>query len=392
MIKKDKLHVLIIPSWYPEFEGDYVGSFFREQSISLEKNNCKVGVIYPELKSLRGFKSLRFFWKYKYELDNNIQTHRILWSNWFVKSRKLQIRAFCFLGVILFDRYVKKNGKPDIIHCHSIFNAGYLGEIIAKRYKIPFIITEHYSGFYYHDTGLKKYYDDVIRITNSANLCLAVSSEFAQYLKQEIPNNINWGTHNNIVSDEFLNSKMQNNISEEFKFICISRLDKIKNVQLQIKAFYHLNREIKNIRLNIVGVGAERKNLENLVKKLNLDKKITFLGKLSRNDTLNILNQSDVLIHTSNFETFGVIFVESLALGIPVITTDCGGSSDIINKNVGITIPKNDYRSLVNGMKYIYFNIDKYSKTQLRDYCINKFSGTVLSKKLINHYCKILDL
>ena len=51
-MKNDKLHILIIPSWYPEFEGDYVGSFFREQAIGISRQNCKVGIIYPELKSL----------------------------------------------------------------------------------------------------------------------------------------------------------------------------------------------------------------------------------------------------------------------------------------------------------------------------------------------------
>ena len=55
-MKNDKLHILIIPSWYPEFEGDYVGSFFREQAIGISRQNCKVGIIYPELKSLRSLK------------------------------------------------------------------------------------------------------------------------------------------------------------------------------------------------------------------------------------------------------------------------------------------------------------------------------------------------
>ena len=47
-----KLHVLIIPSWYPEHKDHYMGSFFREQAIGIYKNGCKVGIIYPELKSL----------------------------------------------------------------------------------------------------------------------------------------------------------------------------------------------------------------------------------------------------------------------------------------------------------------------------------------------------
>ena len=64
-MKNDKLHILIIPSWYPEFEGDYVGSFFREQALGISRQNCKVGIIYPELKSLRSLK-FRFMSFIKY--------------------------------------------------------------------------------------------------------------------------------------------------------------------------------------------------------------------------------------------------------------------------------------------------------------------------------------
>lgn len=55
------LHILVIPSWYPEFNGDYVGSFFREQAIAINKKKCKVGLIFPELKSLRTLKKLKLF-------------------------------------------------------------------------------------------------------------------------------------------------------------------------------------------------------------------------------------------------------------------------------------------------------------------------------------------
>ena len=51
-----RLHVMIIPSWYPEYNGHFMGSFFREQALGVSKRGCKVGVLYPELKSLRNTK------------------------------------------------------------------------------------------------------------------------------------------------------------------------------------------------------------------------------------------------------------------------------------------------------------------------------------------------
>ena len=106
-MKNDKLHILIIPSWYPEFEGDYVGSFFREQALGISRQNCKVGIIYPELKSLRSLK-FRFIPRLVRYDDMGLITYKILWSNWFVKLQSLQIIAFKYLGFFLFKRYIKK--------------------------------------------------------------------------------------------------------------------------------------------------------------------------------------------------------------------------------------------------------------------------------------------
>ena len=52
------MHILIIPSWYPQFSGDIGGSFFREQAIALRKAEYQVGVIYPQIRSLKNIKSI----------------------------------------------------------------------------------------------------------------------------------------------------------------------------------------------------------------------------------------------------------------------------------------------------------------------------------------------
>ena len=101
-----KIHVLVIPSYYPRFNGDYVGSFWREQAIGVSKNNCKVGVIYPELESLRSRRKIRLIPKFDFKEDQGVLTYRYLWTNWFIKLRYLQITSFKILGMILFKRYI----------------------------------------------------------------------------------------------------------------------------------------------------------------------------------------------------------------------------------------------------------------------------------------------
>ncbi len=74
---------------------------FREQAIGVSNCGCKVGLIYPELRSLRGLRKVRIFPKIDIYNDNGIITHKILWSNWFIKMKSMQI-YFLNFGLISF--------------------------------------------------------------------------------------------------------------------------------------------------------------------------------------------------------------------------------------------------------------------------------------------------
>ena len=102
-----KIHILIIPSWYPDDKDDFGGSFFREQSLGILKHGCDVGIIFPDLKSLKGLRKIRIFPKFHYENDEGLRTFRMLWNNWFPKMKPLQILFFKLFGLILFKRYIK---------------------------------------------------------------------------------------------------------------------------------------------------------------------------------------------------------------------------------------------------------------------------------------------
>ncbi len=385
------LHILVIPSWYPEFNGDYVGSFFREQAIAINKKKCKVGLIFPELKSLRTLKKIKVIPNLHIMNDSGLTTYRYLWTNWFIKQQKLQILAFKYLGYKLFKKYIKDNGRPDVIHCQSIFYAGFLGEYIFDKHKIPFLITEHNSGFYYKNQGFEKFIFSVKRIIKKSSVCLAVSENYSKYLTNLFGNEIKWKTHHNIVSDPFILEKIRYPKKNNFIFICVSRLSKIKNIPLLINSFKRFNDKFPNSELKLIGIGSEKKSLKKLVTRLDINKKVKFLGMKVRKEVINEINSSHAMIYASSFETFGVIFIESLALGKPVITTDCGSANEIINKKVGVILKSNDEDEMVSSMFKLYKNYDEYDPKYLRKYCKENFSEEILSTKLIKIYKEIIN-
>lgn len=388
---KKPIHVLVIPSWYPEHRDHYMGSFFREQAIGIYKNGCNVGIIYPELKSLRNTLDIRLIPRILSFEDNGVNTIKFRWSNWMIGLKYYQILFFKYIGKYLFKLYIKKYGLPDIIHCQSIFNAGFLAESINKKYKIPYIITEHNSGFYYHNQGFKKFYKSVSRILNKSKKCFSVSKNYSNYLSQEVIINKNWGVHYNIVNDNFLNTKIKKPPLNDFTFLCVSRLHKIKNIDLIIDSFKIFNQKYTNSSLKIIGIGDQLKSLKKKVKDYKLTNKILFKGEKSRIDIIQEFNQSHAFIYASTFETFGVIFVESMSMGKPIISLDCGSAREIISELSGIIVEKKSAQDMSSSMEELYNNYSKYNSHSIRKYCELNFSEKKLSNKMIGHYNDVLN-
>ena len=382
-----KIHILIIPSWYPDDKDDFRGSFFREQSLGILKHGCDVGIIYPDLKSLRGLEKIRIFPKIHYENDEGLRTFRMLWNNWFPKMKPLQILFFKLLGLILFKRYIKEFGKPEIIHCHSVMLGGWLTEKISDTYKIPFVITEHNSMFFIGK--YKKYHTKISEIYNKSSLCLTVSSDYCKILKKTIPDSPDWIPHNNIVSHKFLSTSIKMKEKDPFIFLSISNLYKNKNVPLVLKSFKRFNEDNPNSQLRIIGVGSEENKLKALTKKLKI-KNVSFLGIKTRDQIVQEFNNSNVFVLGTKYETFGVVLIESISMGVPVIVTDCGGSNDIMNEEVGKVTKQNDVEDMYKSMIDVFNKYSDFIPQNLRNYSKSKFSEKKLSTTLIKYYKNIL--
>ncbi|WP_339119378.1 glycosyltransferase [Halomonas sp. BMC6] len=105
----------------------------------------------------------------------------------------------------------------------------------------------------------------------------------------------------------------------QYRIGYVSRLEKEKNCEELIRAFYKLG--IKNASLTVVGDGSEREYLENLVKQLALESRVTFLGALPRHDLPEVMASFDIFVFPSVSETesFGLVGLEALSCGTPVI-------------------------------------------------------------------------
>ena len=385
------MHVLIIPSWYPRKPGDINGCFFREQAIALRKHGCKVGVIYPELRSLRNWKSIFSEQNgISSELDERVPTYRSKGMNWFPRTVTPALKLFVWHGLRLYARYVAEHGVPDVVHVHSLLNAGPLAAEIRKKYAVPFVVTEHSSAFarrLVSVTGLLI----AQNVVSTASRKFAVSSAFAYLLDKSVGSeNRSWEEMPNIVNERFCSFELRPNESKNFEFINVALMTANKCQANILHAFSKISKVNPNIRLTLGGDGPVRSQLEQLAHDLGIAEKVKFTGMLTREQVLAAMAAADAFVLSSRYETFGVVVIEALALGKPVIATRCGGPESIVRKEDGILILVDDVDALAEAMIKMVENRNDYDPAEIRKACSARFSEAAIAKRLMNTYADVV--
>lgn len=157
-------------------------------------------------------------------------------------------------------------------------------------------------------------------VKNKLGLCVAPSEYFRDKLSRELDFPIERvaKVYPDSVGKEFLTDKVISTTSEDALTVgCISRLEPNKNCQELLYAFAQLS--VPNKRLVIIGDGSQRASLESLAKHLNIESLVSFKGAIPRSELPGEIAQFSVFVFPSLKESFGLVAVEALACGVPVI-------------------------------------------------------------------------
>jgi glycosyltransferase involved in cell wall biosynthesis len=198
----------------------------------------------------------------------------------------------------------------------------------------------------------------------------------------------------NLLDDRFVKEenilKGVKNDKDVFIFLNIAGLDPKKNHSTLLDAFARKFKGKNNVRLKIGGDGPLRKQLETKAKDLEIERQVIFTGLLSREKVLWEMKNCDVFVLSSTFETFGVVLIEALACGKPVIATKSGGPEDIVNPKNGYLVPIKDVSALAKIMENIYLNIDKFDPYLIRKDCLSRFGEDAFVPRLHSIYTRLL--
>ncbi|MCD4670530.1 MAG: glycosyltransferase family 4 protein [Actinomycetia bacterium] len=266
--------------------------------------------------------------KRRHSSTNNPNIHYL--KSW--EFAHTAIIPFLFLKLLMIP-------KDSIIHAHIA--QAMIPEIvflILKIRKIPYIAHIHADvepsgkmGFllpFYKKMFLRK-------ILNSALKIIVPSKDYVSLIskKYTIPKTKIHEIPNGTDLEYFKSTSTK--LHSPIRLLSVSRLCKHKNIPLLIQSFKSLiEKKCWNVELHIVGEGEEKNKILDLIKKEKLENKIILHGGLWGKDLHDIYSNSDIFILASTHESFGIVLIEAMASGLPIIVSNIASVKNIVKNNI----------------------------------------------------------
>lgn len=382
------MRVLLLPSWYPSNERPLNGVFFKEQAEALYKEGIEVIVLSINIEDIRKINFKKKLNSLEISYENGIKVYRYNTYNYFPKMQELYLNYYAYIVKKLVKIIAEEEGKIDLVHIHSALDMGIAYEKSGIDY--PYVITEHSTKYSRNliNNVQKKYLPNVFK---KANRVLVVGNglknDISTYVDKKrieiIPNLVKMPKANLL--------KVKKTNRKRFRFFSLGFLTYKKGMDLLIEAFNLGKDKLNDVELLIGGDGEERNNLKELINNYGLNDNIKLLGELNREEVAINMQECDCFILSSRNETFGIVYIEAMNFGKPVIATITGGPDTFINEKCGLLVENENVEAIKNAMIKMYKEYEKYDKDYISSFCDNNFSEKVVATRLISIYREVID-
>ena len=290
----------------------------------------------------------------------------------------------CRIGKKLFKKYLATNGRPDVIHVHNA-QAADIAIWIKKKYKIPFVVTEHSSLMWQLGNITPSYLRHLQYIYDQSSANIAVSKALADHLASTF--HLPFTYIPNVVDTDFFKLNSLRERDEITRLVSIGNLTENKNHLTLVKAVHSLLRQGYPIRLEIAGSGEQREIIYSYISENGLQDRVHLSGLLSKPQVVELLGRSDFFVLPSQKETFGVVLIEAMACGLPVLAFKSGGPESIITSDrLGLLHDVQD--NLEDGLlKLIGMS---YDSSKIREYAKENYSYEAVAEMLIHQYSVVI--
>ena len=276
-----------------------------------------------------------------FEDDNGVKVYRV--NNYMINPNNFidWIMQLNFNLISKATEIINKEGPFDVIHAHDWLVA-YAAKTLKDSFKTPIIATIHATEAG-RNSGI---HDEVQRYINDTEWMLTYESTEvivnSNYMKSElqrlfglpyekinvVPNGVNLNLYNGVEKD--YNFRRQYAADNEKIILYVGRLVYEKGIQNLIAAMPKVLNGYHDSKLIIAGKGGMIDELRDEVRRLNIENKVYFTGYLNLNQVTKMYKCADVAVFPSTYEPFGVVALEGMLSGTPVVVSDVGGLNEIV--------------------------------------------------------------
>lgn len=352
--------VLFLSHWFPRHESDWGGIFVLEQAQALRAAGVDVRVLVgdpmpsiawrrprsvasgfcayaalptPEWQELRGV---------PVAFVPFLTPHPALWGALAPKS--------LITSLMRWRKQLLDNFAPQIVHAHTAFLDGSAGAWLARRLQARFVLTDGTGPF----STLTQTHRQR-RITQSAVNAADVLVPVSQYQLQAIRLAISLSPDVKVrIIGHCLDAKRFKPTpapsGSSGHFLWIGRLEENKQPLMLLEAFAIALKTRSNLRLTLIGDGPLASDIRARIDTPELTRNVVLLPPQDRQEIAEAMRSHAALVISSRVETFGVVAIEAMASGRPVLATRCGGPEEIIAATGGGHVVDNSAAALAEGM------------------------------------------
>jgi L-malate glycosyltransferase len=280
--------------------------------------------------------------------------------------RFVVVNSFYYWGLFAgFRKLAKEGWKPDIIHTH-VSTTGLPAILLGKIYKIPVIVTEHWSAFPKRTLTrvelIKARY-----VMNRAKVVLPVSNFLKQAIEDYgikghfciIPNTIN-------MENFYPLPAVKRSDDSKKRLLLVANLIPQKGIPELLNALNRIGQKRNDFILDLVGPEIKPYDYEKLAHELKLDNVVEIhKGFKTSEEVGNWMRRCDFFVLPSLMETFGVVYIEAMACGKPVIGMDLPVLREIIDQETGLLVPLGNDKALDEAIETMLDNCRNYSPEKI---------------------------
>ena len=368
------MNILIISHGIPSEKDPQWGCFELDQARALMALGHRVNMVAVDAR----FRSKERRFGYRHQVFDGVDACSFfLFPIGLLRIAWLRIWVRDLMMLSLFRHMERLYGLPDVIYAHFFFSMSQL-KLVKRHYPgIPIVGIEHAARIIMKNVFTKGDSIQLKRGYGIVDKLLSVSPALqdALYRKMGVRSEVLY----DMVGGEFLAAEMQRESHSPFRFVTTGSLEERKAIDLIVKAMAEIRDQ--SAELYIIGDGPEREKISDLARSLGVSGRVRLLGRCDKQRMIDLYRQSDAFVLVSRAETFCVVNIEAMAMGLPVISTRCGGPEFYIDETSGFLLDVDDYDGLVKAMDDLERNIERYKPEALREFVRSRYSGEVIARQ-----------